>query len=58
MGERSINIRLNKALGQNFLKSDRVSRRIVESVELNPSSTIVEIGVGSGSLTSILLEKG
>ena len=58
MGEKSINIRLNKALGQNFLKSDRVSRRIVESVELNPSSTIVEIGVGSGSLTSILLEKG
>ncbi|MDD3460908.1 MAG: 16S rRNA (adenine(1518)-N(6)/adenine(1519)-N(6))-dimethyltransferase RsmA [Mesotoga sp.] len=58
MGERSINIRLNRALGQNFLKSAKISRRIVESASLDPSLTIVEIGVGSGSLTSILLELG
>jgi len=58
MAERSINIRLNRALGQNFLKSDKISRRIVDSAEMDTSSTVVEIGVGSGSLTAVLLERG
>ncbi len=43
MGERSINIRLNRALGQNFLKSAKISRRIVESASLDPSLTIARL---------------
>ncbi len=58
--EKSINIRLNKALGQNFLKGERVARRIVEYAETvaDIDFPVVEIGVGSGTLTKVMLERG
>jgi 16S rRNA (adenine1518-N6/adenine1519-N6)-dimethyltransferase len=54
----NVNIRLNTALGQNFLKTDRIARKMVESIDLPVGSIVVEIGVGSGMLTRVLLESG
>ena len=45
-----------KALGQNFLKDQSVAIAIVESLDLQPNDTIVEIGGGTGALTKILLQ--
>ncbi|OGI76886.1 hypothetical protein A3C57_03235 [Candidatus Nomurabacteria bacterium RIFCSPHIGHO2_02_FULL_33_12] len=53
-----------KSLGQNFLKSEKAVRQIVEAGELGVSvkqgkqETVLEIGPGMGVLTSALLEKG
>jgi 16S rRNA (adenine1518-N6/adenine1519-N6)-dimethyltransferase len=46
-----------KSLGQNFLKSDNVLRKIVEAGEINTEDIILEIGPGKGALTEKLLEK-
>lgn len=47
-----------KSLGQNFLKSQTVLKKIVEAGEIKPGETILEIGPGKGALTSRLLEAG
>jgi 16S rRNA A1518/A1519 N6-dimethyltransferase RsmA/KsgA/DIM1 with predicted DNA glycosylase/AP lyase activity len=54
----SVNIRLNTALGQNFLKNDRIARKMAEFIDLPVGSTVIEKGVGSGILTRVLLERG
>src|SRR3989338_3671835 len=46
-----------KSLGQNFLKSEPILRRIVEAGDVKKIDTIVEIGPGKGALTEKLLEK-
>ena len=43
-----------KALGQHFLTSARVLRRIADAVELAPDETVIEIGAGLGGLTAEL----
>ena len=58
MVRNSVNIRLNTALGQNFLKTDRIARKMAEYIDLPVGSVVVEIGVGSGILTRVLLERG
>jgi 16S rRNA (adenine1518-N6/adenine1519-N6)-dimethyltransferase len=40
-----------KSLGQNFLRDENVTRNIVESLHLQPSDVVVEIGPGQGVLT-------
>lgn len=47
-----------KRLGQNFLKSEAVIRRIVETVDPQPGEAVVEIGPGRGALTLALAESG
>ncbi len=47
-----------KSLGQNFLKSDIVLRKIVEVGEIKTDETILEIGPGKGALTEKLLASG
>ncbi len=47
-----------KSLGQNFLRSTKALRQIVEAAELTPNDIVVEIGPGEGVLTKELLEKG
>ena len=47
----------SKRLGQHFLKDPRVIQRIVEALAPKPDETIVEIGPGTGALTSLLLER-
>ena len=51
-------IKARKSLGQNFLSDGRVSRRIVDSVSPLGSDLILEIGPGTGALTSLLVERG
>ena len=43
-----------KSLGQNFLHDPNAILRIVESAELPPDATVLEIGPGTGLLTSEL----
>lgn len=46
-----------KRLGQHFLKDPRTVQRIVAALDPKPDETIVEIGPGTGALTSALLER-
>jgi 16S rRNA (adenine1518-N6/adenine1519-N6)-dimethyltransferase len=50
--------RAKKRLGQNFLKSSEVIDKIIESINLQPEDTIIEIGPGRGALTLPLAETG
>ena len=43
-----------KGLGQNFLVSQRVLRKIIEAAELSSNDTVLEIGPGLGILTQEL----
>jgi 16S rRNA (adenine1518-N6/adenine1519-N6)-dimethyltransferase len=43
-----------KRLGQNFLHSSFYARRIADSVNAKPDSTVVEVGPGMGALTVFL----
>jgi 16S rRNA (adenine1518-N6/adenine1519-N6)-dimethyltransferase len=49
--------RPSKRLGQNFLKDPLVINRIIEEFAPHPDETVIEIGPGTGVLTSILLSK-
>ncbi len=51
-------IRPRKRLGQNFLVERGVTARIAEAVGAGKGDAVVEIGSGSGELTSALLERG
>ncbi len=44
-----------KSLGQNFLTSEKITKKIVDAV--SDEKTILEIGPGKGMLTKFLLEK-
>lgn len=46
-----------KKLGQNFLVHQATAERIVELAEVGPADTIIEIGVGLGSLTLPLCQR-
>ncbi len=54
---RSHGIRLNKDLGQHFLKDQAILKKIVETADIKPEDHIVEIGAGIGVLTSELTKK-
>ncbi|MFC1751639.1 16S rRNA (adenine(1518)-N(6)/adenine(1519)-N(6))-dimethyltransferase RsmA [Patescibacteria group bacterium] len=43
--------------GQNFLKSKKTARKIVDIARIKPDDTVLEVGPGKGILTEILLEK-
>jgi 16S rRNA (adenine1518-N6/adenine1519-N6)-dimethyltransferase len=49
--------RPSKRLGQNFLKDPRIINRIIEAVAPRSDETIIEIGPGTGALTSHLVER-
>lgn len=50
-------IKANKNLGQNFLISEEVVNKIVDSSNICKDDLIIEIGPGLGTLTKFLLEK-
>ena len=50
-------IKANKALGQNFLISENVVEKIIESSQIKKEDLVIEIGPGLGTLTKYLLEK-
>src|SRR5512138_573196 len=43
-----------KSLGQNFLHDPNALEKIVESADLMPGDTVLEIGPGTGALTEVL----
>jgi len=40
-----------KKFGQNFLNQPNIARKIVQTLEIKPEDTIIEIGPGPGILT-------
>jgi 16S rRNA (adenine1518-N6/adenine1519-N6)-dimethyltransferase len=46
-----------KSLGQNFLHDPNTLEKIVETAELMPDDTVVEIGAGTGTLTALLARR-
>jgi 16S rRNA (adenine1518-N6/adenine1519-N6)-dimethyltransferase len=47
----------SKRLGQHFLRDQRTIHRIVDALAPTSEETIIEIGPGTGALTSILVER-
>ncbi|MDJ1646322.1 16S rRNA (adenine(1518)-N(6)/adenine(1519)-N(6))-dimethyltransferase RsmA [Mycoplasma phocimorsus] len=45
-----------KKFGQNFLKDKNIKNAIVESANITPNEIIVEIGPGTGAITSLILQ--
>lgn len=50
-------MRPKRSLGQNFLVDPNLQRKIVDSLEIQPGDTVVEIGPGEGALTRHLVER-
>ena len=50
-------LKMKKSLGQNFLKDEFYISKIIDSFELKPEDTVLEIGPGGGALTSRLSGK-
>lgn len=51
------NIRLTKALGQNFLTDDSIVEKIADSAGIAKRDLIIEVGPGLGSMTHLLAER-
>lgn len=51
-----IGIRPTKTLGQNFVIDGNTIRRIVQTADLGPDETVLEVGPGLGSLTLGLID--
>lgn len=47
----------SKRFGQHFLKDQRIIQRIIDALAPNSDETIIEIGPGTGALTSRLIER-
>ena len=54
---RHFELKARKKLGQHFLIDDEVLRLIIDSAELTPGDTVIEVGPGLGILTRELAEK-
>lgn len=50
-------IRPRQSLGQNFLRDENISRKIVSSLNVQPDDLVLEIGPGEGALTKYLVEQ-
>ena len=50
-------VRPKKSLGQHFLKDQNIAQKIVDSIDNFSQNTVLEIGPGTGVLTSILVKK-
>ncbi|OGF58392.1 MAG: ribosomal RNA small subunit methyltransferase A [Candidatus Fischerbacteria bacterium RBG_13_37_8] len=52
------NMMNKRRLGQNFLISTRIARRIAQTAAIRAGDTVIEIGPGKGALTRHLLKTG
>lgn len=50
-------IRPKKSLGQHFLKDQNIAQKIVDAIDNFDQKTVLEIGPGTGVLTSMLVKK-
>ena len=46
-----------KSFGQNFLKDSNVINKIVESIDIDKDTLLIEIGPGLGAITKYIKEK-
>jgi 16S rRNA (adenine1518-N6/adenine1519-N6)-dimethyltransferase len=51
---REAGLSARKALGQHFLTSGRILRRIADAADLSPDEAVIEVGAGLGGLTAEL----
>ena len=51
-------VRAKKHLGQHFLTDRNIARKIAMSLKVEDCSNVLEIGPGTGMLTSYLLDRG
>lgn len=58
MKKQLTHITAKKSLGQHFLKNKTVSRKMIEAANVTKQDIVIEIGPGTGALTSPLLETG
>lgn len=49
--------KMNKDFGQHILKNPGVAQAIVDKADLKPSDVVLEVGPGTGNLTTKILEK-
>lgn len=52
-----MSVRAKKSLGQHFLKDQNIANKIVDAIENCSQKTVLEIGPGTGVLTSLLINK-
>lgn len=52
-----MHIQAKKSLGQNFLIDQNIRDKIISSLDLKPTDTILEIGSGKGELTGLIGRK-
>ncbi len=52
------NIKPNKFLGQNFLKSKKIAEEIIKAADLSLDDVVLEVGPGKGFLTEELIKTG
>jgi 16S rRNA (adenine1518-N6/adenine1519-N6)-dimethyltransferase len=50
-------LRPKKSLGQNFLRDENISRKIVRAIAVRPDDVVVEVGPGEGALTKYLAQQ-
>ncbi len=55
---KSADLRPIKHLGQNFLVSEEIIKKIIKAAAIKKGATILEVGSGTGNLTKALLESG
>lgn len=53
----NMSVRPKKSLGQHFLKDENIARKIVNAISELPQKKVLEIGPGTGVLTSLLLQQ-
>ena len=46
---------LKKSLGQHFLNDENICRKIVAAIQQHPHQKLLEVGLGGGALTKLLL---
>lgn len=51
-----MSVRPKKSLGQHFLKDENIARKIVDAISDLPQKKVLEIGPGTGVLTSLLVK--
>src|SRR3989344_3336145 len=50
-------MKTKKSLGQNFLRDEKILKKIVDFAQIEKGDTVVEVGPGEGTLTKFILEK-
>jgi 16S rRNA (adenine1518-N6/adenine1519-N6)-dimethyltransferase len=50
-------ITAKRSLGQNFLRDEKILKKIADFAQIKKGETVVEVGPGEGTLTALLLKK-